>query len=48
MQFDEVPDLTRWLLVCLRAGYTREDAARLESDDPHVVASVEMMAALRG
>lgn len=47
VQFAEVPDLTRWLLVCLRAGYTRADAARLDAADPHVVASVEMMAALR-
>lgn len=47
VQFAEVPDLTRWLLVCLRAGYTRDDAARLDANDPHVLASVEMMAALR-
>lgn len=48
VQFAQMSVEARWLLACLRAGYTADEAAALDRSDSHVVASVEMMGALRG
>ena len=48
VQFAELSRDARWLLACLRAGYADTDLHHLDRDDPHVVAIVEMLGALRG